>query len=304
MKKFTRTLNDQCIARLQQTDLFQDKLKEDIKRGTVFPTIRGGSIEFYYKGSLMFKYSNEFETHYKFLINNDRSQKQKNDYIKNDGKTPIDRDDLIITNFLEGYKSIQKSIDKYAKPEAILTSDCYKHFSFFKEDPKSKFFLIDIEAAFTSSQENSNSSSDNPKNTTDRIDVVLFDTANQQIIFCEVKRFDDSRIYPKIDKDAEVIGQLSRYQQQIAKRKEEIIQAYNHAFEIYGKLFGTEAYKVKDVYPQAILFVTGFTESQNDNTLKSAIDRIEKATNETVFSSQKVTKTTFQDICKYCRGQK
>jgi hypothetical protein len=302
MSEFTRTLSDELIEQLKQTKLFEEKLKPDIESGNVFPAIRGGLIEFYYKGNLLFKYSkNGFEANSKFLINTKSKQK----YIKNDGETAIKSDGLIIENFYDGYDSIKQTINVYAKPEATLTSGFYEQNSFFKKDSTAEAFLIDIEAAFSPSKEDSDEFDDPSEENTNRIDTVFFDTVNNQIIFCEVKRFDDPRYKtsPKTDKAPKVIKQLYGYNKQIAKKAKKITQAYNNVFEIYHKLLGTKVYKVEKIYPQTLLFVAGFT-SLYEKSVKEAAQRIETQPDMKVFPSGSVTDKTLSKICTYCRKKK
>lgn len=134
MGKFVRSFDQDMIIKIKETKLFSDLLKPDILNGKVFPAIRNNSIQFYYKGGLLFKYDKDgFQTHYKYLINNDWLETNK--YIINNDGEEIKENNLIIKNFVEGYDSIKKTLDKYAKPEAKLTSEFYKK-SIFKKDVK------------------------------------------------------------------------------------------------------------------------------------------------------------------------
>lgn len=302
MVKFVRTLDDGMIKEIKETNLFHS-LKEDILNGKVFPAIRANSIQFYYKGGLLFKYDKGgFQTHYKYLINNDRLEKK---YIINNGDEEIKENNLIIKNFVKGYDSIKNTLDKYAKLEATLTSGFYSK-SIFKKDVKGNNLLIDIEAAFAKQLQEEVYGCDisvtdkNKRTGTDRIDAVFFDKKARRIIFCEVKRFDDERIYSKNIKEAEVINQLKRYQTQIESRKEGILEAYNYAMQVYNKLFGIEVRPIKDIYPQAVLFVTGCPKILYDGKTKEAVEKIRKEGFKVHFAD-KPSGTALNYIVKICK---
>ena len=309
--EFTRTLSERLINDLKNAQLF-DLLKKDIKAGKVFPAIRNNTIQFYYNGCLLFKYTQKgFETHYKYLMNNALSNSDK--YVRNDGTAPIDPSDFIIRDFISGYESIKQSINTYAKPEALLTSGFYDK-SFLKEGVKGDYLLIDIEAAFEKQPkvvadcDTQLADIQNGKRKgTDRIDAVFYDVKQHRIVFCEVKRFDDDRIVPK-DGNIEVLDQLQRYEDQIAKRRDEIIQAYNNSFKVYEKLFKESNsakpfdFTVEDIYYQAILFVTGYPRLlYGESDAKKDVEKIIDDNGFKVHFADRASGTALNDICKMCK---
>lgn len=305
MGKFVRSFDQDMIIKIKETKLFSDFLKPDILNGKVFPAIRNNSIQFYYKGGLLFKYDkNGFQTHYKYLINNDWLENNK--YIINNDGEEIKENNLIIKNFVEGYDSIKKTLDKYAKPEATLTSEFYKK-SIFKKDVKGDNLLIDIEAAFEKQAEEVDEcdvpvTGEKSRVGTDRIDVVFLDKKAKRVIFCEVKRFDDERIYSKNSKEAEVIGQLKRYKQQIdnKERSKEMVVAYKSALRVYTQLFDIPSFEVEDIYEQAVLFVTGCPKILYDGKTKEAVKKIQKEGFKVHFRD-KASGTALNEIVKICK---
>lgn len=273
MSTFRREFNDDLIKSLKQTKLFE-KLKLDIEKGKVFPAIRHNTIQFYYMGSRVFIFDkNGFSTHYKYLMNN---SKAGNNYITNNGEQEIDNSCLIVNNFYDGYESIKRNISINAKPEATLTSGFYAK-SFFNPSVRDNYYLLDIEAAFKDREGvllDCEDGEDKKRKGMDRIDAVFFDKSKGKIVFCEVKRFDDPRIYEK-NGTIEVIDQLERYKNRIDKNRSEIINAYKHAMNIYRELFGTEIFEIKDIYSQAWLFVTGCPDIVYKNGVDKTVAKIE-----------------------------
>ena len=273
MGKFVRYLDRQLIDALKSTPLY-NKLFADVKSGKVFPAIRNNSIAFYYKGSLLFKFDkNGFQTHYKFLIDNSYGKLGDGPYVvcngERDGK--VKPAGMIIDNFYDGYESIKQTIGVYAKPEALLTSGFYKRSFLSDEGSKSRYVLLDIEVAFEKpnnavfemrdeNNEDPSSTGKKSRKKLDRIDAVLYDTKKYQIVFCEVKRFDDDRLSSIGGKDPEVILQLGNYKTQIGVSEDSIVSSYNNAFKLYNELFGTQPLVVESVYDRAVLFVTGCDE--------------------------------------------
>ena len=295
MSEFKRNFNEKLIKDLKETQLFQ-KLYVDVKNGKVFPSIRNNTINFYYEGCSLFKYDNKgFSTIYKYLINND---KEKDKYIFGDGSSSckVSSQGFIVDNFVDGYKSIKQTIrDCYAKPEAVLTTGFYD-FSFFKDGDKNDYVLLEIEAAF----EKLTKKESEKRRGTDRIDVVLFNKIKKQIIFCEVKKFNDSRIFSKKGESAEVVGQLKRYEEQINQGKDRIIDCYNQAFACYSELFETPKCTVESIYPQAVLFVCGCEPEKYEKIAKKEVDKIAEETGYKTFFSSEVKKGVLIDIINSC----
>lgn len=219
-------------------------------------------------------------------------------YITNNGEQEIDHSCFIVNNFYDGYESIKQNISIYAKPEATLTSGFYAK-SFFNPSVRGNYYLLDIEAAFEKQEGvlfDCEDGEDKKRKGTDRIDAVFFDKKQRQIVFCEVKRFDDTRIYEK-NGTIEVIDQLERYKNQIAKKRSEIISAYNHAMNIYRELFGTESFEIKDIYSQAWLFVTGCPEIVYKNGVDKTVAKIE-IDGRKVYFEKAASGTALIKMCK------
>lgn len=121
---------------------------------------------------------------------------------------------------------ILDNLEKERSPESLQASRFYR-FSPLNRQADHEIVLLDIEAAFSGTGEK-----------TDRIDLVFYHKVDRRLMFVEVKRLSDSRLYPKGTNPAEVIGQLTRYHQRLETKTQQINSQYNNTIDYYNALSG------------------------------------------------------------------
>jgi hypothetical protein len=255
--EFTRGLREP-VEKLRATDLFQNKLEKDIHDGEVFFAIRYGYASFYYKGSSLFTYEKSgFATHQKFGFIPDELQDA---YIGEDELAKL----RPIQKFTDGYEKIKERAKLYAGAEAEGVSALYK----FAPTPKhleGRYFLVDIEIAFPRDDKNAAG-----RRTTDRVDILLYDNVERQLLFCEAKHYSSKEIWPNSRGEHAVTGQLARYDQQIMRNQAAILEQYKIAFDEYNSLLGAGLHAPEKVFPQCGLLIFGF-DSDGLNKLKGIL---------------------------------
>lgn len=132
------------------------------------------------------------------------------------------------STFVSILPEILDNIEKDMDDEAFQVSAFYR-FSPMVSGNNSDVILLDIEAAFAEHGKK-----------TDRIDMVLYHTKEQQLIFVEVKRLSDGRLYvkPGSTDPAEIIGQMNDYKLRLSNEKVQIKEQYNHVIDQYNRLAG------------------------------------------------------------------
>ena len=266
MSEFKRGMGSICDT-LAKESLFTNKLMPDINKGDVFFAIRGGYGSFYYKGCSLFRYEKgKFSTHYKygFVPHNI----PKNDYITEDKLHNMEKE----TSFFSGYKRIKETAGQYKDVEAEGVSALYK-FAPTSLNKTSQYFLVDIEIAFNSLKDAASSGSNGVSRKQDRIDILLYDNLNRTLLFCEAKHFSNHEIWSKEGKLPHVIGQLNKYNKQLADKKNEIIGEYAKAFSEYNSLVGSELISPPEsIYNKCGLLIFGFDSLQKEKIHKLLID--------------------------------
>jgi hypothetical protein len=251
MTEFKRKFENENIKKLKSEKLFTEKLLPDIVRGDVFPAVRGGYMSFYHKGGSLFKYAqNGFSTHIKYAFVPEKSDNYvTEDYLLN----------LKPVSFLDGYGQIKKNCKNYAGDEAEGVSELFI-FSPMHGGEKQRYYLIDIEVAFESNNEDKK---------TDQIDILLYDNEERKLLFCEAKHFSNNEIWAIENNKPEVIKQLVRYKEQIQKRREEIIGQYKNCYSILRDCFDIPWLKDPEgVYDDCGLLIFGFDRSQQEKIKK------------------------------------
>lgn len=258
MSTFKRNLPG--IDELKEKPLFRDYLLPDIEKGLVFPAIRGGYICFYHKGSRLFKYqSGKFSTHVKFGFvpaQGDGNGEFMEGYL---GKTPP------IASFCGGYDTIKaRAADhaKYAKPEAKGVSDLHRFSPFNKTRTEAdcRYVLLDTEIAFNPKDIKTDADdADDPgqKHKQDRLDLVLYDTQDRRLLFCEAKHFSNGEFW-----NGEVEQQIARYNKQLQNKWEAILKQYGNYVDDMNALFGTDLPRPTGIQKECGLFLFGFNEEQ------------------------------------------
>ena len=231
MSNFTRKIGDmEALQKQLTTDGFLQAInRELIQTGRAFLAFRNDEATIYYNGNQLCNLpgSNGYEAmvynHY-LPITRSRtlsSQQKKKTYTIGQWRKDIESEKL---SFQSVFKEILDNLEKESSPESLQASRFYQ-FSPLNTKTTPEIVLLDIEAAFSSSDEK-----------TDRIDLVFYHRKDRRLMFVEVKRLSDSRLYPKGEKSAEVINQLRRYKERLEKDKQQINSQYNNTIDYYNTL--------------------------------------------------------------------
>lgn len=252
---FKRELPRSIINKLLIDPLYINKLKKDIENGVVFPAIRPKNlIDFYYKGGRLFQYDNkEFNTHIKYAAVID---KRKNDYLKESEL----KHSILAPDFSTSYPRIKENCALYAGDEAKGVSNIYHKYSY--ATGKHEIVVLDIEVSLSSPEDDK---------TLDRIDILLYNTAEKKLKFVEAKHYSNKEIWSKTI--AKVINQIDRYENQIKIRKTEIISGYNNYIIIANDLFNIKLPDVQDIDERVTLLIFDFDNNQKNGRLKGLIKR-------------------------------
>lgn len=233
MSNFTRKIDDmKALQKQLTTDGFLQAInRELIQTGRAFLAFRNDEATIYYNGNQLCNLSGShgYETmvynHY-LPITRSRtlSKKQKKElytigqWRKNIGSKKLSFESVI--------KEILDNLEKESSPESLQASRFYR-FSPLNKQTAHEIVLLDIEAAFSSSDEK-----------TDRIDLVFYHRKDRRLMFVEVKRLSDPRLDPKGKESADVIDQLKRYKDRLETEVQQITSQYNNSIDYYNTLSG------------------------------------------------------------------
>lgn len=245
---FVRSLNKKQITALhndKNSTLF-NLLKNDIKRGIVFPAIRKNQIYFYYEGGCLYNFSNGV-----FLRD---KQYEKYGYDES----------------LSSYELAKKQIEnKFTNAsgddkERRLLNSLYSHT--FNINNRCNIVVLDIEV-------NLNGLIARGK----KCDLVLYNVPSREMMFVEGKVFSDNRVNVKCGNKPKVIAQVNEYSAAINEQKEVIISQYGNYINLINKLFDTD-YPVpqKLIQPAKLLvYETPFNLTENNlysiNTISATL---------------------------------
>lgn len=242
---FNRYLKDvSALKNRLEEDTFLKNVNDTlIQTGKALLTFRNGNATIYYEGrqlcNMPYKSGMTSDSAYLPAIYNHylpvvRSKTLTGD-IKKQNLTEVDyqKNTNSICNFSSQLAEILDNMDKERDDEAYQVSGFYK-FSPMLRKNCSTVVLLDIEAAFAQTGQK-----------TDRIDMVLYNVIEKQLIFVEIKRLSDSRLYedPKTNEPAEILEQLARYRDRLSNEKNTVIEAYNRVIEYYNELSDSD-YKI------------------------------------------------------------
>ena len=248
MAGFKRGMGQSLIKSLGESELFQSKLKPEIISGQVFFAIRPGYVSFYAKGRSLFTYKNKgFSSHQKFVFIPDGLT---GNYIYESQLESLQP----VKNFVLGYDRIKKRAEQYADDEAVGVSALYS-FAPHLENMNERYFLVDIEIVFNAANDEENIDGESK---TDRIDILLYDNHQRQLLFCEAKHYYNPEIWASGNNYPKVIKQLEKYNRQIAANNNAIIAQYTKAFSEYNALMGTSLNIPLSVYKKCGLYIFGF----------------------------------------------
>ena len=268
---FVRKISSEFCDRLKGERLYQDHLLPDIREGKVFPAIRNNSVDFYFEGGNLFKYSNSFRTRtiYSLVVSDGTSE-------------TISETDLpikLIGNFSEGYSKIKANCRRYHKnKESSYVARLYHGSSYLLEQHNT--VVLDIEIALAGLE---------TAREEDRIDFVLLNKRMKTLRFYEAKKRDNTSI--------QVMEQIKTYERQVGEKKEEILRAYKDYAKSVHALFGFELCEPQRVDPKVPLIVFGISRRERvPQELASAFDN-EGIRFHQVSSGRDLTADRLWEIC-------
>lgn len=262
MSNFVRKISDFDAFQKQWTENnFLRVIDEDlIKKGKALLTFRDNNATIYYQGrqlSTMHRrnkggkdvpYLPTIYNHYLPIVRTETllGHCRKENYLESEyingnygGHT-----------FTSVLPEILDNMDRERDAEAHQVSGLYRYSPMVPTND-SDIILLDIEAAFAQSGEK-----------TDRIDVVLFNKTEKRLIFVEVKRLSDSRLYRnrKAGLPPEILEQLNAYKRRISQESQTIREQYNRVIEYYECLTNREIPRIGDQLPLLGLLVVECTD--------------------------------------------
>ncbi|MDD4576295.1 MAG: hypothetical protein PHI36_07700 [Bacteroidales bacterium] len=242
-KPFTRRFDK--IARLKSEPIFA-RLKADIVKSEaeVFPAVRVGAIDFYYKGGLLYRYDDYFmrdKRYEKILYQHGIVTQDKYEKAKQQNKNKNTNKRGTIT-------------------ERQLLDKLNKHT--FDPNRKTKIVVLDIEIRLPSKT-----------NLSQKCDMVLLNTKTNEIMFVEGKVFKDKRVNVEIGRIPEVINQVKKYSETIKRQIINIEKQYGEHIRIINELFDTNYNPKVKLISSAKLLVYGTPKNPNANG-KAVIEKI------------------------------
>jgi hypothetical protein len=250
--KFSRHINSNIIKKLKATDLWTKKLSMDCLNGNVFLAIRpNNTIRFYYKGGGLFDFGSKgFSTNVKYavVINKPFAGEIYENHLPNAD---------LIRNFLEGYDGIKKNCELYSKKSEAQGVSCIYHKYPYTSD-KSNVVVLDIE--ITASGESDK-----------RIDILLFNKKLKELRFIEAKLSTNDEIKSKTR--PQVLDQLDRYQNMIAKRND-FLPAYQEYTDTLNEIFCLKLPKPQIIDNKVGLLIFDFDEDQKEGRLEQIIKNL------------------------------
>lgn len=231
MSNFTRKIGDmKALQKQLTTDGFLQAInRELIQTGRAFLAFRNDEATIYYNGNQLCNLpgSHGYETmvynHYLPITRSHTlsSHQKKEPYTIGQWRKNIGSQKLSFESVIE---EILDNLEKESSPESLQASRFYR-FSPLNKQTAHEIVLLDIEAAFSSTGEK-----------TDRIDLVFYHRKDRRLMFVEVKRLSDSRLYPKGKESADVIDQFTRYEKRLRTEAQQITSQYNNTIDCYNTL--------------------------------------------------------------------
>ena len=248
---FRRHLAGTTIDNLQRSPLFAEKLKTDVQKGEVFPAVRGNRLDFYHKGGKLFFYTRgKFSTHKKYaaVVRSESSYVSESDLQGN-----IER--LCSFSDPDMYHQIKENCSLHSGDEAEGVSRIYHKYPFTKNS--SPVVVLDIEISFKGEEK-----------AQDRVDILLLNKKNRQLRFYEAKHFSNSGLWGSRPK---ILAQIQRYENQIQKQQDKIIEQYSEYVTIVNRLFDCNLPNPETVDKIIPLLVFGFDRDKQKGRLKELV---------------------------------
>ncbi|MFQ5686690.1 MAG: hypothetical protein ACE5GV_08530 [Candidatus Scalindua sp.] len=163
----------------------------------------------------------------------------------------------LASNFETNYSRIKENCSKYSGIEDSGVSDLYHKHSYLSD---SNVVVLDIEVSFESFSESKQQ---------DRIDILLYKKDTQTLQFVEAKHYTNREVWSETTPS--VIGQIKRYESQIAKRKTEILSEYSEYMRILNRIFNLTLSEPTNIEDKVTLLIFGFDNDQKNGRLKKLI---------------------------------
>lgn len=300
MSNFSRNISnfEMLKSQLLSNEFLKKIDKGLIQTGQAFLAFRSEKATIYYNGNQLcnLSISNGYEpqicNHYLPII---RSQticgaRKKEPYSVQQWRREIENSNL---SFGDVLPEITDNIEKEKSLESFQASRFYR-FSPLNHCEKHEIVLLDIEVAFSYTGEK-----------TDRIDLVFYHTVDRRLMFVEVKRLSDSRLYVKGTVQAEVVEQLKRYKKRLKEETQQINGQYNKVIDYYNTLSGGN---LPHLLPESESFLglllVEFTRSEKDTINKKAVQNMMKQESLKMYSignTSRLTDATLAAIYKSIR---
>jgi hypothetical protein len=243
--KFDRTSSSKLIQKLLKEKLYKEELKND---KDIFMAFRKSEIDFYYKGSRIYKYTSKgFMSHKKYSLNTS----VKDDIVLEDlAKGKVD----IISDLLTNHKHIKINGKEKAKKEDKGISNLYKYDYFSNND----IFLLDVEIALYDDKSK------------DRIDILLYDNKNATLKFIEAKDYSNKELWAIKGSKPKVIEQINRYSKRLEDKKiyDLVLSEYVKYIKILKTNFNLDINIPKKIEKKVSLYMFGFDQNQKNKIFK------------------------------------
>ena len=263
--KFSREVSYKLINKLKKEKLFQDKLLKDIKikeenDGYAFPAIRDTYFSFYYKGGGIFEYRGSgFSTHSKYAVGKDIEEgNSKNNFTE---KKLLGKGFKI--SYYDKYDDIKKNCQNLGTSEAEGVSNLYECSGVnikVAGNDCGKVILLDTEIHFPKAK--------------NRIDLLLYDTEDKLLCFCEAKPFSSintKKMWQLEKGEPDVYKQINRYTKTVKELHSIIIEQYKIYVERFNALFDTDIPTPKNLFSKVGLLIFNYGSDQADK-----IDQLSK----------------------------
>lgn len=274
MSNFTRKIGNMDALQNQLTTngFLYEIYHELIQTGRAFLAFRNDEATIYYNGNQLCSlsgssgYDPAIYNHY-LPITRSRtlaSHQKKESYSIEQWRKSIGSGDL---SFESVINEILDNLEKESSPESLQASRFYR-FSPLNRKANHEIVLLDIEAAFSGTGEK-----------TDRIDLVFYHKVDRRLMFVEVKRLSDSRLYSKSNAkgavEAEVMGQLKSYKDRLDKKFQQINSQYSNVIDYYNALSGGNIPRIiPDSKPLFGLLLVEFSRSARDQERKRTVQEM------------------------------
>lgn len=207
--------SDELKTRIENDKFLSTVNSELIQRGEALLTFRNNNATIYYKGRRLCNMplkakdgSNTLPNYSPTIFNNFLPVLRSTTLRKSKKKPYYEAQYIRATNntcdFTATLPEILDNLKMDEDPESLSVSAFYK-FSPMVNSNNSDVILLDIEAEFAERNLNTN------KTEANRIDIVLYNTKTKKLVFVEVKRLTDTRLYPKNAQEAEIMEQMRSY---------------------------------------------------------------------------------------------